>query len=169
LEERPQGKARWRQASVDEDGLAGRQLAKPARRRERLDSGGLGARAPPVVADRPRMLRSLLFAKQPAHVLQGDWIRDSRADDLGAVIVHDSCPSTPVARLDLRQVLPDRDQLDTVPGGGGDNAVQVREWSDARCLVEHDQKRWVEWPASSGGLFERGIQDLAHDRGEHGG
>jgi hypothetical protein len=101
FEERPQAEARRRQAPVDEDGLARRELAKPARRCESLGADDLGARATTVVADRPRVLRSLLLAQQTAHMLERDRIRDSRADDLRAVVVHDRRPADAVARLDL--------------------------------------------------------------------
>jgi hypothetical protein len=100
-------------------------------------------------------------------VLQGERIPDARADQLGSVVVNDRRPAAPVARLHLRQILPDGDELNSMARGRGDDAIQVCKGSNARRLVEHDQQRRVEWPARSRGPLERGVKNLTHDSREH--
>ena len=88
--------------------------------------------------------RVLALADQGAGVLEGHGVGDAREKHLDAVIVDDASTARPVAAVDLRQVLPHRDELHAVACRGRGQRVQIRQRCHVGGLVEHDEERWVE-------------------------
>src|SRR5690348_10379976 len=70
------------------------------------------------------------------------------------------------AGMRLSQVLQDRDELNAVTGGSGDDRVEVRQRRDIGDLVEHDEQWRVERPAGAIRQSVSGIQHLFEQRDE---
>jgi hypothetical protein len=71
------------------------------------------------------------------------------------VVVDDCLGAVAVSGLDLGEVLPDGDELDALPGGGGGEIVEVAEGCVVGGFVEDDEQRGVERTAGGMGSLVR--------------
>jgi hypothetical protein len=86
----------------------------------------------------------VLVACELTRVLEGSRVRYPGQEHLRPMIVHDARCLCPVSRVQLGEVLPNRDELHPVTCGRGREHVELSEWRDVRGLVEHHEQRRVE-------------------------
>ena len=101
-------------------------------------------------------------------MLERSWIGDARQEHLYAMVVHHTARPRAVAGLQLREVLPHRDQLHPVARRRRRQHVQLGQGRHVGGLVEHDQKRRVERAALAPNAFVGGLDHLCHESREQG-
>ena len=86
-----------------------------------------------------------------------------------SMVVHHAARPGAVAGLELRQVLPNRDQLDPVAGRRRRQDVELGQRRDIGRLVEHHEQRAGRAVSPSARhAAVGGLDDLGHHRREHG-
>jgi hypothetical protein len=78
---------------------------------------------------------------ETADVVKGGRVGDSGENDFGAVIVDDGLSEGAVPGLQLGEILPDGDELDTDAAGGGGDLGEVGEGCDVGCFIDHQEQR----------------------------
>ncbi len=107
-----------------------------------------------------------LVPDEAAGVVERVGVGDTGQEELRPVVVEHGRSPCSVTALDLRQVLPHRDDLNAVRRAGRRQAVELRERGDVGRLVQHHQERWVERTTCFRGHGERTRQHRLCQRSE---
>ncbi len=121
---------------------------------------------PPYPSTVMAEVRVLGLADERTGVLERARVGNSRQEDLRPVIVHDTARTGAVAGVQLRKVLPHRDELHAVTRRRRRQHVEFGQGCNVGGLIEHDEQRRVERCTLPAGSLVRGLDDLGHQGGE---
>ena len=165
LVEGPQPDRGRAQVPVQQHPLPGPQPPQVLHRQQRPIRGRLVHRVAAVGAHRAVAVDQGLVADQPRPELQRGEVGQAGEEQLGPVVVQDRGGLGAVAGLQLALVMPDRDQLDALPPGGGGQHVQVGQGGAVARLVQEQPQPGRQHPVGGeGGLLLGGGHHLLGDR-----